>query len=320
MSENEKLYNYHNMFLVPRKCVVESRKECDTSVELGNHKFDMPIYPANMKSVVNADTCAFFAKNNWFYTMHRFGIDNVAFVKRMKDIGLFASISIGVNKESHEVIEKLSQQELIPEYITIDIAHAWSETTAKMVKFIKDKLPKSFVIAGNVACGESAKFIRDIGADAVKIGIAGGKVCITKNKTGFHVPTPVSVWEAYNAVQKTIPIIADGGISENGDMAKALRCGAHMIMAGSLFSGYDESAGDTIEIDGRKYKEYFGSASEFNKEKAQNIEGKKILVEYRGPISKLMTELKEDLQSSISYAGGKDLNALRDPELNVIFV
>jgi GMP reductase len=107
-----------------------------------------------------------------------------------------------------------------------------------------------------------------------------------------------------------VPIIADGGISTHGDIAKALACGATAIMAGSLFAGYDESAGDIIEIDGRRYKEYFGSASEFNKVQQRNIEGKKILVDYKGPMSSLIQELQEDLQSSISYAGGKDLTAL----------
>jgi GMP reductase len=320
MIENTRYFNYHNMFLVPRKCIVNSRKECDTSVRLGDFTFDMPIYPSNMKSVVNEKTCIYFASRNWFYTMHRFGVDNIKFVKNMRDLGLLASISIGINKDSYDTISELAKLELNPEFVTIDIAHAWCDRTTEMIKFIKNKLPKTFVIAGNVACGESAAFLQASGADALRVGIAGGKVCITKNKTGFHVPTPSSIKDAYEHPKVSIPLIADGGTSENGDVAKALACGAHMIMAGSMFSGYDESAGSIIEIEGRKYKEYFGSASEFNKEKAENIEGKKILVEYKGSIDKLMRELKEDLQSSISYAGGKDISAFKDENLKMILV
>ena len=132
--------------------------------------------------------------------------------------------------------------------------------------------------------------------------------CITKNKTGFHRPMVTTIIECAEAAM--VPIIADGGIKEHGDIAKAIACGATMVMAGSLFSGYDESAGDILEINGHKYKEYYGSASEFNKSRQQHIEGKRILVDYKGSMVRLLDELQEDLQSSISYAGGSDLTAL----------
>ena len=146
------------------------------------------------------------------------------------------------------------------------------------------------------------------GADAIKVGIAGGRVCITKNKTGFHRPMVSTV---LNCVMEAagVPIIADGGIEEHGDIAKAIALGAHMVMAGSLFAGYDQSAGQIVEIEKRLHKEYFGSASEHNKGKYQNVEGKKILVNYKGPMEKLLIELKEDLQSSISYSGNRDLDS-----------
>lgn len=108
----------------------------------------------------------------------------------------------------------------------------------------------------------------------------------------------------------TKPLIADGGIRCNGDIAKAIAFGATMIMAGSILAGYDESPGKIVTINGQSYKEYFGSASIFNKAEAKNIEGKKILVPYKGSIADTYKEMEEDLQSAISYAGGKDLSAL----------
>ena len=108
----------------------------------------------------------------------------------------------------------------------------------------------------------------------------------------------------------TVPIIADGGIVEHGDIAKALACGASMVMAGHLFAGYDQSAGDIITVEGRQYKEYYGSASEFNKGMKRHVEGQRLLVDYKGSMIPLLTELQEDLRSSISYAGGSDLSAL----------
>jgi GMP reductase len=109
----------------------------------------------------------------------------------------------------------------------------------------------------------------------------------------------------------SVPLIADGGIVEHGDIAKAIACGASMVMAGSLFAGYDEAAGNIVEIGGKHYKEYFGSASQYNKGAYVNVEGKKILVEYKGSMRRLLVELMEDLQSSISYAGGRTLYDLR---------
>ena len=295
---------YKDVYLLPQKTVVHSRRECDTSVNFGGFRFDMPILPANMRSVINEQTCEYFARKNWFYTMHRFDVDTVAFAKHMRGNGLIVSVSTGIDLSDLESLKAIG---ISPEYITIDIANAWSIQVQESIGKIKSIHPKSFLIVGNVATYDATVDLQSWGADAVKVGIAGGKVCITRDKTGFHRPMVSTVLDCSVA---NIPIIADGGVQTHGDIAKAIACGATMVMAGSLFAGYDESAGDIVEINGREYKEYFGSASEFNKKQRKNIEGKKILVDYKGPMDPLIAELKEDLQSSISYAGGKDLSAL----------
>ncbi len=297
--------SYRDVFLKPQKCIVHSRSECDTSVKLGNFTFDLPVYPANMKSVVSIDTCKYLAQRNCFYTMHRFGIDPVSFTVFMHQHGLISSISVGVKEESILQIEKLSNMYCPPEFITIDIANAWTERIKNLIYKIKNILPTSFLIVGNVASSEACKELESWGADAIKVGISGGAACITKLKTGFYRPMMSTLMDCWDSVK--VPIIADGGIENHGDIAKALTC-ASMVMAGSLFSGYDESAGEIVNHNGKFYKEYFGSASEFNKEERKNIEGKKLLVEYKGSMDNLLRELKEDLQSSISYASGKDLS------------
>lgn len=305
--------NYGDVYLVPKKTIVDSRKDCDTSVAFGPRRFAMPVYPSNMKSVVNEETCELFARQGWFYTMHRFNVDMVAFVLRMQSQGLVASISMGVNEDSYQQVADLKAAGLTPEYITLDIANAWCVKAERMIAHLKEAFPESFLIGGNVATAEAARDLEAWGCDAIKAGIAGGRVCITKNKTGFHRPMISTVSDCAAAVK--IPVIADGGIVEHGDIAKALVCGATMVMAGSMFAGFDESAGDLVEIGGKVYKEYFGSASQFNKGAYVNVEGKKILVEYKGAIGKLLAELTEDLQSSVSYAGGRDLSALRGVEM-----
>lgn len=308
--------NYADIYLVPKKTVVDSRKECDTSVVFGPRRFVMPVYPSNMKSVVDAATCEFFARKGWFYTMHRFNVDVVEFVADMHDKGLFSSISVGVNDDAVEQLRTLKAAGLTPDYITMDIANAWCVKAERMIKQIKDTFPDSFLIGGNIATAEAARDLESWGCDAIKAGIAGGRVCITKNKTGFHRPMVSTTLDCASAV--SVPLIADGGIVEHGDIAKAMSCGASMVMAGSLFAGYDESAGNIVEISGKHYKEYFGSASQYNKGAYVNVEGKKILVEYKGSIGKLLVELMEDLQSSVSYAGGRDLLALQQVERIVV--
>jgi GMP reductase len=250
---------YKDINLIPRRCIVSSRRECDTSFVLGSRKFIMPVFPANMKSVVDEDTCVYLAKNNWFYVMHRFGVDQVNFIKTMHGLGLFASVSVGVNGDSQIELENMLSSGETPEYITIDIANAWCDKSEEKIKWIRKNMPRVFLIAGNVATLDAVKELQDWGASAVKCGIAGGKVCISKNKTGFFRPMVSTLEECCSAA--VVPIIADGGVEQHGDIAKALVCGATMVMAGYLFAGYDESAGGVIEIDDKQYKQYYGSAS-----------------------------------------------------------
>jgi len=303
--------DYDDISLLPQKCIVNSRKECDTSIKLGRYTFDMPVFPSNMKSVVNIDTCKYFAKLGWFYTMHRFGVDNTFFINEMKNEGLFTSISIGIKEESRKDIERMVYFGLIPDYITIDVANAYSDNAKRMANLVKEKFPTTFLIVGTIASGDAAREITLWHvADAIRVGIAGGHVCTTKITTGFYRPMVSTIEDCCQLT--TLPIIADGGIKHSGDIAKAIACGASMVTCGVLFSGYDESAGDIIEINEKQYKEYYGNASEYNKKEKINIEGKKILVEYKGSINKLTKSLKENLQSSISYSGGKTLDSLRE--------
>ena len=308
--------NYADIYLVPKKTVVDSRKECDTSVQFGPRRFVMPVYPSNMKSVVDAATCEYFARQGWFYTMHRFNVDVLEFVASMHEKDLFSSISVGVNDDTVIQLRELKAAGLAPQYITMDVANAWCVKAERMIKTIKDIFPGTFLIGGNIATAEAARDLERWGCDAIKAGIAGGRVCITKNKTGFHRPMVSTTLDCAGAVK--VPVIADGGVVEHGDIAKALACGASMVMAGSLFAGFDESAGNIVEINGKHYKEYFGSASQYNKGAYVNVEGKNILVEYKGSMGKLLVELMEDLQSSISYAGGRALQDLRQVERIIV--
>ncbi len=305
------IFDYENILLLPRKCRVESRSECDASVELGGRRFRIPAVPANMKTVVDEKICIWLAQNGYFYVMHRFDLDNVGFVRDMKALGLYASISLGVKKPDYEAVDKLLALDLVPEYITIDIAHGHSDSVKNMIGHLKQKMPAAFVIAGNVATPEAVIDLENWGADATKVGIGPGKVCITKLKTGFGTGGWQLSAVKWCARVATKPIIADGGIREHGDIAKSIRFGATMVMVGSLLAGHEESPGQTVEVDGRLFKEYYGSASDFNKGEYKHVEGKRILEPIKGSLANTLIEMEQDVQSSISYSGGRKLMDIR---------
>lgn len=314
-----KVFDYEDIQLIPNKCIVNSRSECDTSVTLGKHTFRMPVVPANMQTIIDDKIAEFLAENGYFYIMHRFDEEaRIPFIKKMQAKGLITSISVGVKPGEYIFIETLAKEKLIPDYITIDIAHGHANSVINMIQHIKKHLPDSFVIAGNVGTPEAVRELENAGADATKVGIGPGKVCITKIKTGFGTGGWQLAALRWCAKAARKPIIADGGIRTHGDIAKSVRFGAAMVMIGSLFAGHEESPGETKVENGIVYKEYFGSASEFQKGERKNVEGKKIWIQHKGSLKDTLIEMQQDLQSSISYAGGKDLEAIRKVDYVIV--
>lgn len=315
----ENVFDYEDIQLVPAKAVVNSRSECDTSIEFGGRTFKLPVVPANMQTIVDEKIAKFLAENNYFYIMHRFEPEKrLAFAKDMQEQGLYASISVGVKPEEYEFVQQLVDAGVTPEYITIDVAHGHSNSVIDMIQHIKKSLPESFVIAGNVGTPEAVRELENAGADATKVGIGPGKVCITKIKTGFGTGGWQLAALRLCAKAASKPIIADGGIRTHGDIAKSVRFGASMVMIGSLFAGHEESPGQTVEQDGKLLKEYFGSASEFQKGEKKNVEGKKMFVEFKGSMKDTLVEMEQDLQSAISYAGGDHLLSIRQVDYVIV--
>lgn len=315
----ENVFDYEDIQLIPAKSIVNSRTECDTTVTFGGQTFKLPVVPANMQTIIDEKIATYLAENNYFYIMHRFQPEKrITFIKDMQSRGLYASISVGVKEEEYRFIEELAEEKLTPEYIAIDIAHGHSNAVIKMIQHIKNHLPSSFVIAGNVGTPEAVRELEHAGADATKVGIGPGKVCITKIKTGFGTGGWQLAALRWCAKAASKPIIADGGIRTHGDIAKSIRFGATMVMIGSLFAGHEESPGETVEKDGELYKEYFGSASEFQKGERKNVEGKKMYVKFKGSLKDTLIEMEQDLQSSISYAGGNKLSAIRNVDYVIV--
>lgn len=314
-----KVFDYEDIQLIPAKGILQSRSQADTSIEFGNHRFKLPVVPANMQTTIDEKLSVWLAENGYFYVMHRFEEETRKdFIKMMREKELFTSISLGIKEAEYGFVEELVNEDLIPDYITIDVAHGHSDTVINMIKHVKKHMPEVFLIAGNVATPEAVRDLENVGADATKVGVGPGKVCTTKLQTGFGT----GGWQlaAVSRCSKVArkPLIADGGVRTHGDIAKSVRFGASMVMIGSLFAGHEESPGETVEVNNQKYKKYFGSASAQQKGEKRNVEGKSMLVPFKGSIAETLEEMQQDLQSSISYAGGEDLDAIRKVDYVIV--
>lgn len=205
-------FDFDDINLIPKLCVVDSRGEIETSITFGNHKFKLPIVPSNMESVIDESLAIKLAQKGYFYIMHRFNIDVVKFISNMKELNLITSISIGVNQDSYNLIDELIEKNLIPDYITIDIAHGHSIKMKNILEFLKSKKIKSFIIAGNVSTKEAVEDLVKWGADCVKVGIGPG--CFTPN----------SLVKTKNGMKRLIDISTeDYVLTHSGNFKKVLK-------------------------------------------------------------------------------------------------
>lgn len=344
--------NYSDVILVPKYSQARTRSAYNTKVELKNqHKsfeFSLPIVPANMVCCINTNIAVDLDANNCFYVLHRFYPSYIEYFNAIKSIASTVnvlSISVGVKEEDRALLKSLKEAKIVVDIITIDIAHGHSVMMKEMIEWIRKSYSKNvIIIAGNIGTPQAVLDLARWGADVAKVGIGPGSSCITKDKTGFLTPMFSTVRDI--AAVAKIPIIADGGIKTNGDVAKALVAGADLVMAGSWFSCLKDSPAETIEkieienglqsqmdpISGlqyqaltqrerrNKFKRYFGSASADNKLVKKHIEGTAILLPMLDiTYNEALELLKQDLQSAMSYAGVYDsIKELRMCEYKIL--
>ena len=312
---------YSDIDLVPNYSQLHSRADADTSVDFLGKKFMLPIVPANMQSVIDMDLAKNMSEDGYFYIMHRFGNSLRDVVTQMNEENWSViSVSMGVKMHDKKDIVALSKYKQRVDYITIDIAHGYCERMKTAIKCVQKYMPNTKIIAGNVVTPEAVRALSDWGADAVKVGIGQGSPCTTKYKTGFTMPMFSCVKHcsqvfggSFTSFNPAVPIIADGGIKHNGDIAKALVAGATMVMAGGMFASCSDSPAACSTIGNVIHKAYFGSASAENKGHNNNIEGKLTNIPCNNmTVGQKLLEITQDLQSSISYAGGSNLEAFKD--------
>ncbi len=234
--------------------------------------------------------------------------------------------ALGVTADILERVELLKNAGV--DVIAIDTAHGHSKGVIDTLKKVKAKFPEMQVIVGNVATGEGAKALAMAGADAVKVGVGPGSICTTRVVAGVGVPQLSAVFEAYKALKDLgVPIIADGGIRYSGDLVKALAGGASSIMIGSLLAGTDESPGEVVILEGRKFKTYRGMGSleameagskdryfqdaedDIKKLVPEGIVGQ---VPYKGTVSEVLYQMAGGLRAGMGYCGAKTIQDLQE--------
>ena len=236
---------------------------------------------------------------------------------------LLAGAAIGVTNDIMQRVEALVKSDV--DVLVIDTAHGQSQGVLDTIKKVKERFPDIQLIAGNVATYEGTRDLILAGADCVKVGIGPGSICTTRVVTGIGVPQITAVLEAAKAAREFgVPIIADGGIKYSGDITKAIAAGANVVMMGSLFAGTDESPGEEIFVEGRRFKSYrgmgslgamnSGSSDRYFQSKTKKYvpEGVEGRVPFKGSVGEIVYQLMGGLRSGMGYTGSRNIKELQE--------
>ena len=245
---------------------------------------------------------------------------------------LRVAAGVGVTPDSMERASALVEAGV--DAIVIDTAHGHSKGVVGVLKAVKEKYPQIDVVVGNIATGDAARYLVENGADGVKVGIGPGSICTTRVIAGVGVPQLSAVYDVAKALKGTgVPLIADGGIRYSGDIVKALAAGAYCVMLGGMLAGVEESPGDTIIYNGRKYKAYRGMGSLEAMEKgskdryfqASETDVKKLVPEgiaarvpFKGSLFEVVYQMLGGLRAGMGYCGASDIERLHDAKFTRI--
>ena len=326
---------YDDVLLLPDASEVVP-SEVDTSTRLTRKiSLRVPLVSSAMDTVTESKMAIAMAKAGGIGIVHRnLPIeDQVKHVKAVKkeDATYLVGAAVGVGDDGFA--RALAVIEAGVDVVVVDTAHGHHRAVLDAIARIKEAHPEIQIIGGNVATRAGAQALINAGADAVKVGVGPGSICTTRVVAGVGVPQVTAIMEAHKAcVKADIPLIADGGLQYSGDIAKAIVAGADTVMLGSLLAGCDESPGELVEVQGRKFKAYRGMGSlgamqsrgeqkSYSKDRymqddvlsedklvPEGIEGK---VAYRGSVSATVHQLVGGLRSGMGYAGAATIDDLQ---------
>lgn len=317
---------FKDVMIRPKRSTLNSRAEValDRKFEFLHGKATwegIPIIAANMDTVGTFEMAKVLSQYQLLTAIHKhYSFDQWADFMKTADENLVKNIAVstGTGKGDEERLKKLLTRHPEIQFICIDVANGYSEHFVTFLKKIRSRFPDKIIMAGNVVTGEMVEELLLSGADIIKIGIGPGSVCTTRVKTAVGYPQLSAVIECADAAHGLGgQIISDGGCKIPGDIAKAFGGGADFVMLGGMLAGHDESGGETIEINGKQYKQFYGMSSETAMQKYAGgvaeyraSEGKSVKVAYRGPAEYTIKDILGSLRSTCTYVGASKLKEL----------
>lgn len=321
--------SFDDVLLVPQHSDVPSRQDPSLSLETKltrNITIAHPVIATNMSTVTEHQMMSALGDTGSFAILHRFMSTEwylaqlVQFKQAIYQRDLDArraAISIGVKGE--EINDGWLNDPVI-KVVVVDVAHGDSNAVVDTIKRVKKEYPHIDVVGGNVATRDGFKRIVDAGADGVRVGIGGGSACTTRLVTGHGIPTLASIIDCAEVSHSTgVPMIADGGIRNSGDIVKALAFGASAVCVGGMLAGTSRSPGAVIKLPDGEFKEFFGMSSKAAQERYKGgkrrgvaEEGVEKLVPYKGETLEVLGEVLGGVRSGLSYSGAFNIPQLRE--------
>lgn len=317
---------FRDVLIKPKRSTLTSRKEVSLrrSFEFrhSSHKWEgYPVVAANMDTIGTFTMAEALANRGLLTAIHKHYTpeqwkDN-SFIQS-KEFGSCLMVSCGVSKEDFEKLGKIFEVAPHVEFICLDVANGYTQLFVDHVKKLRESFPDKTLVAGNVVTPEMTEELILAGADIVKVGIGPGSVCTTRLKTGVGYPQLSAVIECADAAHGLKGhIISDGGCTTPGDVAKAFAAGGDFVMLGGMLSGYEESGGEDVIQDGKKFKRFYGMSSSVAMEKHSGglakyraSEGKCVLVPYKGEVSTVVQDILGGVRSTCTYVGARQLKEL----------
>ena len=324
--ENELKLGFKDVMIRPKRSTLKSRSQVSLEREF---KFlhssvswsGVPIMGANMDTVGTFEMALALAKENLFTAIHKhYSLQQWSeFMKNApENIADYIAVSSGTGKNDFKKIGEIFEHNPQLKFICIDVANGYSEHFVSFLKQARNQYPDKVIIAGNVVTGEMVEELLLAGADIVKVGIGPGSVCTTRVKTGVGYPQLSAIIECADAAHGLGGhIISDGGCVTPGDVSKAFGAGADFVMLGGMLAGHTESGGELIEIEGEKFKKFYGMSSEtaMNKHvggvaEYRASEGKTVQVPFKGDVIETLKDILGGIRSTCTYVGASKLKEL----------
>jgi len=316
--------DYGDVLFRPKRSTLSSRKDVELKrtykFKYSKHQWSgTPIIAANMDGVGELNIAKSLAKFEIMTCLTK--QHDLKTIKRnsgIKDIFPHIALSTGTSDKDYKRLNEILKEFSFFEFICIDIANGYSDHFSKFIRSVREKYPTKTIIAGNVVTADMTQELVMSGADIVKVGIGPGSVCTTRIQTGVGYPQLSAVIECADAAHGLgAHIIADGGCTCPGDVAKAFGGGADFVMLGGMFAGHEEGGGKKIKKNGSQFIEFYGSSSDTALDKHygglsdyRSSEGKKVQLKYRGKIKDTVLNILGGVRSSCTYVGAPSLKQL----------